>query len=365
MDDRLQLRLAAMLLACASLVAAGGCQTFDLSKNIPWGSGKDGNFARPMKLIAVWQDTVLHHDGAMAVRGFGGRVWFYGADQEKPVEVAGTLEVYAFDETGREATNTVPNRKYVFSAEDVQKHHSSGKLGDSYSFWLPWGDVNEPPVEISLICRFTPDDGSGTIVGEETRHLLPGRELAKQPPKRKGQSAHAATERARAYEPRAYKQPAAAQQPQVQPASVSATGCSSAEGGMVIPTGAFTEANASAPLKPGMQVTTFNISGRIGGGAPYTTNMPAHPSPEGVSVSGNPSAAATPAGTLNQPQQPATGYRPGPRRVLGGPIERLNREHDPRRPNPARWQYGHALQPQGASLLGSNVSGSPVGSAAH
>jgi hypothetical protein len=158
MDDRLRQRVFA--LACVALLAAGGCSKFDLRKNIPWGGGKDGKLTRPMKLIAVWQDTVLHTDGQEAVRGFGGRVWFYGGDEE-PVTVKGSLEVYAFDETGRKDTDTdPPDRKYVFTPEDVERHHSEGKLGDSYSFWLPWGDANGPPIEMTLICRFTPSDGS-------------------------------------------------------------------------------------------------------------------------------------------------------------------------------------------------------------
>src|SRR5687767_10769967 len=132
-------RLGRVWLACAALLAIGGCSYFDLSKNIPWGSGTDGEFAHPMKLISVWRDTVLHPpNGEQPVRGFGGRVWFYGPGELKPICVEGTLEVYAYDETDREAENTIPDRKYVFTAEDVEKHHSEGKLGHSYSFWLPW-----------------------------------------------------------------------------------------------------------------------------------------------------------------------------------------------------------------------------------
>ena len=53
------------------------------------------------------------------------------ADEAKPVKVDGTLEVYAFDETDRDPTNSAPDRKYVFSPEDFRKHFSEGKLGDA------------------------------------------------------------------------------------------------------------------------------------------------------------------------------------------------------------------------------------------
>src|SRR5262245_12648973 len=87
MDECLRLRRSWGCLARCALISLGRCKGFDISKNRPWGSGKDAEFTRPMKLIAVWQDTVMHQNGAAPVRGFGGRVWFYGTDAEKPVKV--------------------------------------------------------------------------------------------------------------------------------------------------------------------------------------------------------------------------------------------------------------------------------------
>ncbi len=359
MDDRLRplahdrLRCVRSLLAgthlwAAALLALGGCSYFDLSKNIPWGSGADGEFAHPMKVISVWQDTVLHQDGAPPVRGFGGRVWFYGPGEQKPICVEGMLEVYAYDETDRAAENTVPDRKYVFSAEDVEKHHSEGKLGHSYSFWLPWGDVNGPPVEISLICRFTPSDGGATIVGEETQHLLPGRELP-QPKKPKPQAGQETVRRARAYEAGAYQRAAAHQQRLEQISARQANGQPHgvAHAGYTEPTAAdATQPQApvvQTPLGPAtrMRVTTLKVPVQPGGVTPFTTMQPAQPAPaQRVGQAPATAPAAAP------PQPLATGYPPGPRRVLGGPIERLTREHDPRRPNPARWQSGRSFAPQ-------------------
>jgi len=370
MDARL--RFASLGLMGLSLLAATGCQSFDLTKRIPWGAGKDGEFTRPMKLIAVWQPTVLHTTGAPPVRGFGGQVWFYGGDEEKPVTVDGTLEVYAFDETNRPAENTVPDRKYVFTPEDVQKHHSERSLGDAYSFWLPWGDVNGPPVEISLIARFTPVDGSGTIVGEQTHHLLPGRELPKHAkrPKSRAATLSALPARSSSYLPMdaARASGPAASPPVVpgHPGGVELTG-HTAE----IPGAANQEGDPPTPLhKPGMRVTTLSVPNRAGGGAPFTTSGVAYPFGGTLPASeASPSRAAAnqPAGSIQAtaPQQPpATGYRPGQRRVLGGPIGRLTRENDPWRPNPARWQYGRGLAPQSAPQLAPSGNAAPVGSTA-
>jgi len=164
-----------ILVCCALLPAAIGCQTldFDLRKNIPWGHGADGELEPPVKLAAMWTDTVLNSAGASSTRGFGGRLMFYASDDSKPVEVKGTLEVYAFDETDRDQENTRPDRKYVFTPEQFEKHHSKSALGHSYSVWIPWDAAGGPQREVSLLVRFTPHKGP-IVVGEASKQVLPG-----------------------------------------------------------------------------------------------------------------------------------------------------------------------------------------------
>lgn len=158
----------------AALLCLGGCQQWDLSRKIPWGEGEDGEQEPPMKLVAIWTDTVLQQPNRPSVRGFGGKLTFFGRrDSIKPIRVAGSLVVYAFDEANRDPANVTPDRKFVFDAEQFKKHHSKDKQGDSYSFWIPWDQAAGEQKEISLIARFTPLRG-GTIVSEQTRHLLPG-----------------------------------------------------------------------------------------------------------------------------------------------------------------------------------------------
>jgi hypothetical protein len=161
--------LAAAAVAIASLV---GCSHFDLRRNIPWGEGTLGELEPPGKIVACWTDTVLHQDGR-AVRGFGGRLIFFKRADGDPIKVDGTLVVYAFDETNRDPSNPKPDRKYVFTREQLAEHHSKTKAGHSYSFWIPWEAAGGEQKEISLICRFTPKRGP-VIVGEQTRQLLPG-----------------------------------------------------------------------------------------------------------------------------------------------------------------------------------------------
>ncbi|RIK76847.1 MAG: hypothetical protein DCC67_13365 [Planctomycetota bacterium] len=127
----------------------------------------------PVRMVATWADTTLTKGGAKPVRGFGGRLLFFGRDSEDPVRVEGDLVVYAFDETSRPPHETQPTRKYIFPMEEFVRHESESKLGPSYSFWLPWDEVGGPQRKISLIARFQPKQGA-IVLSEQTRHLLPG-----------------------------------------------------------------------------------------------------------------------------------------------------------------------------------------------
>ena len=155
-------------------VAMTGCAKFDLRKNIPWGEGKDGRIEQPMRVEAVWVDTVLSKGEQKPTRGFGGRLYFFGANNsQESVKVEGTLVIYGFDETHRDPANVVPDRKIVYPTSELKTLYSKSKLGHSYSVWVPWDEAGGMQTEISLIARFIPKKG-GVITSEQIKVLLPG-----------------------------------------------------------------------------------------------------------------------------------------------------------------------------------------------
>ncbi|HVW39501.1 MAG TPA: hypothetical protein VHB99_19420, partial [Pirellulales bacterium] len=162
------LRSAALL-----LVVLSGCAEFNLRDKMPGWMGKTGEFRRPMRVVAIWSDTVLNTPGQPSIRGFGARLMFYEDKKEKPIKVSGTLMVYAFDEAGRAKIDTRPDRKYVFNADQLEKHYSKSELGHSYSIWVPWDPVGGESKEISLIVRFLPIEG-GVVMSEQVKQFLPG-----------------------------------------------------------------------------------------------------------------------------------------------------------------------------------------------
>lgn len=156
------------------LVLACGCQPLMNKKSmIPWGSKKKETKVVPDRILAVWTDTVLHQQGQTGVRGFGGRVYFYEKDKTDPIEVDGSLAVYAFNADDDAIDSQKPLRKFVFTAEQLASHMSKTSIGPSYSIWLPWSSVSDPPQKLSLITRFEGVDG-GTTISDPVIKLLPG-----------------------------------------------------------------------------------------------------------------------------------------------------------------------------------------------
>lgn len=165
----------AVLLVAVALAGAAGCsapKAFSLDSAWPW-KDDEPEPEVPNRVVGMWTDTVLSKAGQVPQRGFGGRLYFYGKDANKPVLVEGELVVYAFDETGREPTDNKPTRRYVFPTDQVVLHQSESPVGPSYSFWLPWDEAGGARTEISLLCRFQPKGGP-VVISEQTRHVLPG-----------------------------------------------------------------------------------------------------------------------------------------------------------------------------------------------
>ncbi|MGI9458335.1 MAG: hypothetical protein ACR2NU_17375 [Aeoliella sp.] len=165
--------------SCAVVASFIGCQSSGLAKLNPLGTDslnaeKETKVGTPDRVVATWTETVLHESGKGGTRGFGGRLFFYERQSDKPIRVTGQLVVYAFEEDGRGPTDHCPTKRYVFPAEQFAKHETESEAGMSYSLWLPWDQVGGEQSEVSLIARFEPLQGGGLVVSDQTRHRLPG-----------------------------------------------------------------------------------------------------------------------------------------------------------------------------------------------
>jgi len=325
------------LLLGALVVSCLGCSTFDLRNRIPWGEGANGQIKRPMKVVAMWTDAVMQQPSASPMRGFGGRVMFYETDNGKPVKVKGSMVVYAFNETYRDPANSVPDRKYVFGDEHFPVHYSKSSLGHSYSFFLPWDEVGGPQQEMSLIVRFTSADGT-TIIGEPTRHVLPGVRVEGGMTPNAGESL---AQPASGVDQVSHAEPLELTMDEVQPTAAPPMKVTT-----ILMQQSFGQRTPRATVRPLRPAT---VEGPFPGPSPYPGNGAADGSATGrIPARGTPAGAYPPASA----GQPPTGrFGPQRSRALGAPIARLSRDHGPWRPSPA-------VRPSAQSIPGQAQTGS-------
>ena len=164
---------AACYVCVSMLFCSLGCQFAPTPSATVWPWKKVVAKAIPDRILPVWTDSVLHQPSQPGVRGFGGRVYFYGKENTEPVEVDGNFAVYVFDADDNTPSDQKPLRKYVFTADQFKTHMSKTSMGPSYSVWIPWGEVGGPPRRLSLISRFEGREG-GTTISDPTIKMLPG-----------------------------------------------------------------------------------------------------------------------------------------------------------------------------------------------
>lgn len=138
----------------------------------------------PERMAAIWADALYTQLGQPAIRGFGGRLYFYDA-QNEAVPVAGQLVVYAYEDALDGNPAAMPARKFVFTSEQFAQHYSPTELGASYSIWLPWDPVGGEKKSISLVPIFTADGGK-ILTGQQSINILPGRSPEVKPQPRTG-----------------------------------------------------------------------------------------------------------------------------------------------------------------------------------
>jgi hypothetical protein len=158
---------------CLLTALSCGCGKFARQEPFPW-FGEQDDVVAPTRISAMWTDTVMYQPDQPGVRGIGGRFYFFGEKDDKPVRVDGTLTVYAFDAV-RDDRNVKPEKKFVFLPDQLTRHHSESSIGHSYSFWLPWGEVGGPPRQLSVIARFAPKAGA-PVLSQSAKIVLPGLE---------------------------------------------------------------------------------------------------------------------------------------------------------------------------------------------
>lgn len=163
----LQLLSVALLLTTGFVGCAGVKNTMRLSeKDSEWNpvaklkadKEEKAEPAEAATMTVVWKESVYQKPGEPSKRGFGGRVFFYDANNNA-VEAPGDLKVYGFDESIKDKPEPSPDKIFEFTNEDMKTLVSDSGLGTSYSIWCPWDKVGGVRKTVALIPMFKTADG--------------------------------------------------------------------------------------------------------------------------------------------------------------------------------------------------------------
>jgi hypothetical protein len=136
----------------------------------------------PQRIIAIWSHDVVNTVGKKPTQGFTGRLFFYDK-KSRPIEVEGRLTIFAFDDSRIDDPDwepkNKPDKKFVFTKEQLPNHLGTSNMGKSYSIWIPWQQIGGTRKTVSLIPVLTTKDGL-RIAGPPTKHVLPGKSPRKE-----------------------------------------------------------------------------------------------------------------------------------------------------------------------------------------
>jgi len=165
------------LVACLSpalLLAATGCSSlgnFRLgAERIPQANPKNPI----VQVLAMWQPGEGPGIDNKTTRGFVGTLYFFTAKSPIAAKTNGTICVYLFDDQGDESEQVKPLHQFIWKTDDLAKLGQPGKLGESYTIFVPYTRGGFHKAQCSLRVEFTPD--SGMQVNSEMAYVaLPGR----------------------------------------------------------------------------------------------------------------------------------------------------------------------------------------------
>jgi len=172
---RIAQTLAILLLTSASLLTGGGCTILKVPSAFDWLDERN-RVLTPTRITSYWKAYALKTEGSPPQRALGGRVMFYDDVDNHPIRIEGAVTFFVYDATESDPDKAKPLIVYQFTPERVQEAYSKSDLGHSYSFIIPFDDMDGPEMEVLIHPRIdTIEDEIRVIAQEPSRLYLPGR----------------------------------------------------------------------------------------------------------------------------------------------------------------------------------------------
>lgn len=165
------------LLYLAATLACTGCSTTSIFQwnmdGFRYSSAKN-----PVtEIVSIWQPGEGTDGQGKNCRGFVGQIHFFTAKEAAPVVADGTIRVYLFDDQGTPEEQVKPIHQYDFSPEAWQTHMAKGKLGPTYTAFIPYPRKGSHEARCSLRVRYIPKHGGAPYFSEMVNLVLPGTKI--------------------------------------------------------------------------------------------------------------------------------------------------------------------------------------------
>jgi hypothetical protein len=172
--------LVALTLGSATAVSSVGCSTW----NTPFTGGEKNwnpntwfkkEFQEPCQIATIWKHDILPGTPTGPQSGFGARVYLYNErSQAIPVDGDLTIHGYVTTPSSGDDLRVDPDKKFIFSSEQLASQFSPSDMGASYSIWVPWDSDSGYREEVTLIATFKSKQGT-VVQGAPTKLFLPGK----------------------------------------------------------------------------------------------------------------------------------------------------------------------------------------------
>lgn len=152
------------LLALAGLTACSSHRAALTDTPLAQPSGNRDGIA---ELHIFCNPVAINLDGLPGPDGIGVRLFASGSTTAKGLAIKqGTLEIAMFDGVPADLSKTEPSKVWAFPADRLKAFGSSGRLGVSYQFALPWTDARPRQSSVTVIARYTAPKGGGVVISD-------------------------------------------------------------------------------------------------------------------------------------------------------------------------------------------------------
>ena len=118
-----------LILVLAAVVFSTGCTTLKPPKlptltrdaemtSASASEAEEPVYGTPVKMLAIWKDSVRTTPGKPSMRGFGGRIFLYDA-ADKPIRAQGELVIYGFDDSVTNREGSKADQKIVITNDQL------------------------------------------------------------------------------------------------------------------------------------------------------------------------------------------------------------------------------------------------------